>query len=141
MKFMVMHYYQSDEQENQIPSQEIIEGMGQLMSESAAKGILLAGEGVKLHKNSARLVFENGKAVTVTDGPFAEAKELIGGFALIEVKDKAEAIEFTKRFGGILGDVQVDIRQVVTAEDFGDALTPEQIERENQAREQSARRA
>jgi hypothetical protein len=118
MKFMVMHYYQSDEQEDQIPSPEFMERMGAFMGEMAGKGVLLGGEGVKLHKGSARLIFKDGKPVSVKDGPFAEAKELIGGFAILDVKDKAEAIEICKRYGSIMGDIQCDIRQVVTEEDL-----------------------
>ena len=118
MKFMVMHYYERDEQEDEIPSPELIERMDAFMGELTEKGVVLAGEGVKLHKGSARLVFKGGKPVSVQDGPFAEAKELIGGFILLDVKDKAEAVEITKRFGSILGDVQCDIRQVVSEEDL-----------------------
>jgi len=121
MKFMVMHYYERDEQEDEIPSPEFMERMGAFMGEMAKKGVLLGGEGVKLHKGSARLIFKGGKPVSVTDGPFAEAKELIGGFALLDVKDKDDAIEITKRFGAIMGNVQCDIRQVVTEEDLAAA--------------------
>ena len=118
MKFMVMHYYQRDEQEEEIPSPEFIERMGAFVGELAEKGVLLGAEGVKLHKGSARLIFTDGKPTSVQDGPFAEAKELIGGFLLLDVKDKAEAIEITTRFGSIMGDVQCDIRQVVSEEDL-----------------------
>ena len=118
MKFMVMHYYQRDEQEEEIPSPEFIEQMGAFVGGLAEKGVLLAGEGVKLHKGSARLIFKGGKPVSIKDGPFAEAKELIGGFLLLEVKDKAEAVEIAKQFGSIMGDVQCDVRQVVSEEDL-----------------------
>ena len=121
MKFMVMHYYERDEQEDETPSQEFMDAMGAFVGELAEKGVLLAGEGVKLHKGSARLIFKGGKPVSVKDGPFAEAKELIGGFVLLNVKDRDEAIEITKRFGGLMGDVQCDIRQVVTEEDLAAA--------------------
>jgi hypothetical protein len=121
MKFMMMHYYERDEQEDEIPSPEFMAQMGAFMGEMAEKGVILAGEGVKLHKGSARLVFKDGKPVSIKDGPFAEAKELIGGFAIVDVKDKAEAIEIAKRFGAIMGDVQCDIRQVVTEEDLAGA--------------------
>ena len=118
MKFMVMHYYERDEQEDEIPSPEVMERMGAFIGDLAKRGVLLAGEGVKLHKGSARLIFKDGKPVSVQDGPFAEAKELIGGFALLDVKDKAEAIEIAKQYGAILGNVQCDVRQVVTEEDL-----------------------
>ena len=106
MKFMVMHYYERDEQEDEIPSPEFMERMGAFMGEMAKKGVLLGGEGVKLHKGSARLIFKGGRPISVTDGPFAEAKELIGGYFIVEARDREEAVALaagwpSARFGAI----------------------------------------
>ncbi|HEX6417038.1 MAG TPA: YciI family protein, partial [Acidimicrobiales bacterium] len=87
------------------------------MEESVRSGVLLAGEGVRSSRHGARLTVEDGK-VTVTDGPFAEAKELIAGFAILDVKSKDEAIEHAKRFARIAGVTKIDIRRVAEFSDF-----------------------
>jgi hypothetical protein len=81
----------------------------------------------------------NGK-LTVTDGPFTESKELIGGFALIQAKSKEEAIELTKRFLKVAGDGEVEVRQIAEAEDFGAEFTPELREQEERSRAEMATR-
>jgi hypothetical protein len=87
--------------------------------------VLLAGEGLQPSSKGARVKF-NGTKRTVTEGPFAETKELIAGFWLIQVKSKAEAIEWVKRCPNPLeGEAEIEIRQVFEAADFGDAMTPE----------------
>jgi hypothetical protein len=100
--------------------------------------VLLAGEGLQPSSKGARVKFSGAKR-TVVDGPFAEAKELIAGFWLIEVKSKAEAIEWVKRAPNPTGEEsEIEIRQVFEAEDFGPALTPELREQEEQLRAQIA---
>jgi hypothetical protein len=98
------------------PSRELIE-LGQLMEETARAGVLLAAEGVHASSKGARVSFSGGRRL-VTDGPFAEAKELIAGFAIIDVASKEEAIAWATRFADIIGDVEIEIRQVVEAADF-----------------------
>jgi hypothetical protein len=95
----------------------MMEDMGRLIGEMASAGVLLATEGCLPSGFGARVRRSNGK-VTVTDGPFAETTEVIGGFALIQVRSKQEAIEWTKRFIGIVGDGESEIRQLHEAPAF-----------------------
>jgi hypothetical protein len=111
MKYMVMHYSDEAAEADLPPSPEVIAGVATLMGEAAQSGVLLAAEGVRASSYGARLTVEDGK-VTVKDGPFAEAKELIAGFAILDVKSKEEAIEHAKRFAAAVGATQIDVRLV-----------------------------
>ena len=91
--------------------------MGQLIEEMTKAGVLLSTEGCQPSSKGARVRLSTGK-VTVTDGPFAETKELIGGFAIIQTKSKEEAIEWTKRFLNVAGDGESEIRLLHEAADF-----------------------
>jgi hypothetical protein len=93
------------------PSLEHVARMEKLIEKSLKAGVLLATEGCLPSALGARVTRARGK-VTVTDGPFAETTEVIGGFALIQVKSKQEAIEWTKRFIGIVGEGESEIRQL-----------------------------
>jgi hypothetical protein len=117
MRFLVMHKSNEDNEAGIPPSQELIEEMGKLMESTAKSGVLLAAEGVHASSKGSRLQYSGGK-FTVIDGPFAEAKELIAGFAILNVGSKDEAIEWAKRFAKVIGDVEIEIRQVVEMEDF-----------------------
>jgi hypothetical protein len=100
--------------------------------------VLLAAEGLQPSSKGARVKFSGGKR-TVIDGPFTEAKELIAGFWLIQVKSKEEAIEWIKRVPNPTGEeAEIEIRQVFEAEDFGTELTPELREQEERLRRQVA---
>jgi hypothetical protein len=88
--------------------------MGKLIEEMTKAGTLLATEGCLPSIMGAR-VRRAGKKLTVTDGPFTESKEVIGGFALLQAKSKAEAIELTKRFLNVAGDGECELRQVFDA--------------------------
>jgi hypothetical protein len=114
--------------------------MGNLIQEMTEKGVLLATEGCLPTSKGAKVRLSKGK-ITVTDGPFTETKEVVGGFALFEVKSKDEAIEWTKRFIEIAGDGECEIRQIATEDDFGDQLTPELREQETKNRAKLAERA
>jgi hypothetical protein len=98
---------------------------------------MLAGEGLHPSSKGARIQY-SGEGRTVVDGPFAETKELVAGFWLIDVKSREDAIEWLKR--APFRDGEVEIRQVFEAADFGDALTPELREQEERLRAQSAER-
>jgi hypothetical protein len=113
--------------------------MGKFNEEMVKAGVMLAGEGLHPTSKGARLKFSGGK-VAVTDGPFAESKELIAGFWLIQAKSMDEAIAWMKRapFGG---GTQIEIRPVFEAEDFGAELTPELRAREERVREKAAENA
>jgi hypothetical protein len=93
------------------PSPELITDMGKFVEEATKAGALVAAGGLGPVSEATRVIRADGK-FTVVDGPFAEAKELVGGWALMEVRDKDEAIEWTKRFLAIAGDGESTIRQV-----------------------------
>ena len=93
------------------PCQEEMAAMGAFIGELVQKGILLATDGLQSSSKGARVKQTDGK-VTVTDGPFTEAKELIGGFAIVQVASKAEAIELSRRFLKIAGDGESEIREM-----------------------------
>jgi hypothetical protein len=138
---MIMHRSNEANEAGIPPSKELVEQMGRLMEETAKSGVLLAGEGVHASSKGARLSFAGGKR-TITDGPFAEAKELIAGFVILDVPSKAEAIEWATRFAAIMGDVEIEIRQVVEMEDFpAEIVTEDALARDRSRREELARRA
>ena len=140
MRFMLMITSNRDTEAGLMPSQELLTEMGRFNEEMIKAGVMLAGEGLRPSSKGARVKFSGSKR-TVVDGPFAEAKELIAGFWLIEVKSKEEAIEWVKRVPNPTGeDGEIEIRQVFEAEDFGDAATPEIRAQEQRLREQAAAR-
>jgi hypothetical protein len=108
--------------------------MGQLIEEMTKAGTLVATEGCLPTSKGARVRRSGGK-VSVTDGPFTESKEVIAGFALLEAKSKAEAIDLTRRFLEVVGEGECELRQIATAEDFGAEFTPELREQEERSRE------
>jgi hypothetical protein len=111
MRFMLMHYSNDDNENDVPPSPELMAEVGAYMEDAARSGVLLAAEGVRSSRHGARVTVTDGEA-RVVDGPFAEAKELIAGFAIVDVKSKEEAIEHARRFARIVGATQVDVRQV-----------------------------
>jgi hypothetical protein len=119
-----------------MPSQQLLTEMGKYNEELAKVGVLLAAEGLHPSSKGARVKFSGNKR-TVIDGPFTEAKELIAGFWLWQVKSKEEAIEWLKRapFGG---GTEIEVRQVFEAEDFGAEFTPELRKQEERLRVQVA---
>jgi hypothetical protein len=110
--------------------------MGKYNEELVKAGVMLAGEGLHPSSKGARVKF-SGANRTVVDGPFAETKELVAGFWLIQAKSREEAIEWVKRCPNPMsGPSEIEIRQVFEAEDFGDELTPELREQEDRLRAQ-----
>ncbi|HET6689934.1 MAG TPA: YciI family protein [Miltoncostaeaceae bacterium] len=107
-----------------MPTAEELDAMGRFNTELVNAGIMLAGEGLHPTSKGVRLTYEGDGRASATDGPFAETKELIAGFWILEVKSMDEAVEWMRRAPFPAGD-QVDIRPVFAAEDFGDELTPE----------------
>lgn len=112
MRFLCV--YKPSKPEGGPPSQKEIEQMGKFIEESIRSGVLLSAEGCMSSASGARVRLAGGK-VSVTDGPFTEAKELIGGFAIIQAASKKEAIEYTKTFLNIAGDGETEIRQLYEA--------------------------
>ena len=140
MRFMVLIKSNDDTEGGVMPSAELLDEMGRYNAELVKAGILLAGEGLHPSSKGARVKF-SGEKRTVVDGPFAETKELIAGFWLIEVKSKEEAIEWVKRVPNPTGEEsEIEIRQVFEAEDFGDEFSQEARAAEERLRDQVANR-
>ena len=130
MQFLVIRKADAETEAGAMPSKELIDDMTAYNAGLVAKGAMKSGAGLMPSSRGARVSFSNGKP-RVIDGPFAEAKELIAGFSIIEAGSLAEVIEMVKQWpqSDGHGNVQVEIRQVVTAEDLG--FTEEQLERYN----------
>ena len=125
MRFMVLVKATKESEAGVMPSTEMLEAMGRYNEELVKAGVMLAGEGLHPSSKGARVRFSGDKR-TVTDGPFAETKELVAGYWMIQVKSKEEAVEWMKRCpapaGG--GDGEIEIRQVFELSDFapGEAI-------------------
>jgi hypothetical protein len=136
MRFMVMVKATKESEAGVMPREELLTEMGNYNEELVKAGVMLAGEGLHPSSKGARVRF-SGKERTVIDGPFAETKELVAGFWLIQVKSMDEAIEWVKRCPNPMdGESETEIRQVFETEDFGDELTPELREQEARLRAQ-----
>ena len=109
MRFLTI--FKAKEIPNYVISSEEMSAMGKLIGEMAQAGVLITTEGCQESSNGARVRRSGGK-MTVTDGPFTESKEVIGGFALLQVASKEEAIAWTKRFLEVAGDGESEIRQM-----------------------------
>ena len=117
MRYMVMHYQTQEMEDGVPPTPEQQAAIGEYMQEAAMAGVLLTGEGVGPSSKGARVEVDDG-AVRVIDGPFAEAKELIAGFAILEVDSLAEAVEHARKFALLVGSERVDVRKVIEFEDL-----------------------
>jgi hypothetical protein len=137
MRFMVIVKASPESEAGVLPDQKILAEMGKYNEELVQAGVMLAGEGLHASSKGARVKFSGDKRI-VTDGPFAETKELIAGFWIWKVSSKQEAIDWLKRapFGG---GTELEIRQVFEAEDFGPQFTPELREQEERLRAQMER--
>ncbi len=135
MRFMVLVKATEESEAGVMPSEELLAEMGRYNEELVKAGVMLAGEGLHPSSKGARIKF-SGKERTVTDGPFAETKELIAGYWLIQAKSKEEALEWVQR-APFDGGAELELRQVFEAEDFGDEFTPELREQEERIRAQA----
>jgi len=127
-----------DTEKGVLPTQEEFAEMGAFNEELVKAGVLLAGEGLTPSSQGARVRFGTDGRTTVLDGPFAETKELVAGFWILQVSSREEVIEWVKK--APFRDGEVEIRKVAEAEDFGEAFTPELQEKEAELRAQSAAR-
>ena len=127
MRFMVIVKSTPESEAGKMPPPEVFEEMGKFNEELAKAGVMLAGEGLHPSAKGARIRFD-GKQRTVIDGPFTEAKELVGGFWIIQTRSKEEAIEWMKR--SPFQEGAIEIRQIFETEEFGDNLLPETRDRE-----------
>jgi hypothetical protein len=136
MRFMVIVKADKNSESGALPDERLLTEMGKFNEELAKAGVLLAAEGLHPSSKGARVRF-SGKNRTVIDGPFTEAKELIAGFWLWQVKSKEEAIEWVKRCPNPMpGESEIEIRQVFEPDDFGAEFTPELREQEERIRAQ-----
>ncbi len=141
MRFMIIRKADKETEAGVLPSTELLAAMMKYNEELVKAGVMLQGEGLQASSKGARVKFSKGKP-TVIDGPFTEAKELIAGFTMIQVKSKEEAIEWVKRWPALdgHGEVEIEIRQVFEADDFGPELTPEIRKQEQRLRAQTKTR-
>jgi len=137
MRVMVMVKATADSEAGMIPSEQMLTVMMAYNEELVKTGNMLAGEGLQASSKGKRVQF-SGTQRTVIDGPFAETKELVAGFWMWQVKSMDEAVEWGKRCPNpMLTDSEIEIRPVFESEDFGEELTPELREREEQLRAQA----
>ncbi|OLD63428.1 MAG: dehydrogenase [Acidobacteria bacterium 13_1_40CM_2_68_5] len=137
MRVMVLVKANKDTEAGVLPDEKLLTEMGKYNEELVKAGLVLAMEGLHPSSKGARVRF-SGARRTVTDGPFTEAKELIAGFWLWQVKSMAEAIEWVKRCPNPTGaESEIEIRQVFEAEDFGAEFTPELRQQEERVRAES----
>ncbi len=139
MRFMAMVRSTRASETGQMPSEKLLADMGRFNEELVKAGVLLAGEGLHPSSRGARVRYE-GDRRSVIDGPFAETKELIAGFWLLQVGSLEEAVEWMKRAPNPFEDgaSEVEIRRVFEAEDFGAEFTPELREQEEKLRQKLA---
>ena len=135
MRFMIIVRATKESEAGILPSEQLLTEMGKFNEELVKAGVMLAGEGLQASSKGARVKF-SGNTRTVTDGPFAETKELIAGFWIWQVRSKEEAIEWVKRCPNPFPnkESEIEIRQVFEAEDFGAEFTPELREQEERLR-------
>ncbi|MGF1466577.1 MAG: YciI family protein [Sandaracinaceae bacterium] len=139
MRVMVLVKADEAHEAGEMPSEEVLRAMGEFNEELVKAGVLLAGEGLHPSRAGKRVRYDDPARPTVTDGPFSETKELIGGFWLWQVRSMDEALEWARRApfrGG-----EIELRPVLEPDDFGEAFTPELRAQEERQREAAAKLA
>ena len=137
MRVMVMVKANEDTEAGTPPDTEMLNEMGKYNEELVKAGIMLDGDGLRPSSQGKRILFSGGKK-TVVDGPFAETKELIAGYWILQASSKDEVLEWVKKIPAGTGQPsEVEVRQVYDVEDFGDAFTPELAEQDARIREQA----
>ncbi|MFN3649790.1 MAG: YciI family protein [Armatimonadota bacterium] len=136
MRFMIIRKADAKTEAGELPSEELLSAMLAYNEELMKAGVMLDGDGLHPSSRGARIKFSGG-VPTVTDGPFAETKELIAGYTVIQVNSKEEAIEWARRWPALDGDgeVELELRQYFELEDFGPSEAIERM-REHAAAEQ-----
>jgi len=121
MRFMIIVKATKDSEAGVMPEEKLLAEMGAYHAELAKAGMLLDGSGLQPSAKGWRVKYSGGKR-TVVDGPFAETKELIAGFTLIQARSREEALEWTRRFPNPAvdgGEAEIEVRQLFELEDFG----------------------
>jgi hypothetical protein len=126
MRFMILRKSDQNTESERLPGREMLAAMGKYADDMTKAGVLLGGDGLLQSAKGSRIKLSKGK-LSVTDGPFTEAKELIAGYVLVEVKSKEEAISWAMQCPTLCGDAEaeIEVRQVIEASDFPPELTPE----------------
>jgi hypothetical protein len=138
MRFMVIVKATADTEAGVMPTTEQLAAMTEYNEELVRNGVMLAGEGLHPSSRGARVRFSADGRSTVVDGPFAETKELIAGFWILQASSKEEAVEWVRRVPNVTGEeYEIEIRQVFDIDDFGDELTPELREQDARMRAQT----
>jgi hypothetical protein len=132
MRFMVIVKASEATENGVMPTEQELAEMGAYNEELVKAGIMLAGDGLHPSSKGVRVRFDKEGRTTVIDGPFAETKELIAGYWILETSSREEVIEWVKK--APFRDDEIEVRQVFTADDFGDAFTPELREQEDRLR-------
>jgi len=142
MRFMVIVKASKETEAGEMPSEQLLREMGEYNEQLVKAGIMQAGEGLQPSSKGARVKFVGDRRI-VTDGPFAETKELIAGFWIWKCKSRQEAIDWVKRCPNPMPghEPEIEIRQVFEAEDFGPEFTPELRQQEEKLRAQIERQA
>lgn len=135
MQFMIIRKADAQTEAGVMPTEELLTSMMNYNQKMLDAGVLLDGQGLHPTSNAVRISFSDGTP-TVTEGPFAETDELIAGFTMIQTDSREEALEWVKKWPE--EEVELELRQVFAAEDFGDEFTPELQEQEARMREQAA---
>ena len=132
MRFMVIVKADADSESGAMPSEQELTEMGAYNEELAKAGVMLAGEGLHPSSRGFRVRYDAEGASTVVDGPFAETKELIAGYWILQVSSREEVEQWVRR--APFRNDEIEVRQVFEADDFGDAMTPELREQEDRLR-------
>ena len=135
MRYMVIVKASEASERGEQPTTEQLTEMGAFNEELVRAGVMLAGEGLTASSQGARIRFDKDGKTTVVDGPFAETKELVAGFWILQVSSREEVLEWMRK--APFRDAEIEVRRVAEADDFGDNLTPELREQEEQLRAQS----
>ena len=132
MRYMVIVKASEDSEKGVMPTQQELAEMGAYNEQLVKAGVMLAGEGLHPSSKGARVRFDKEGRTTVVDGPFAETKELVAGFWILQVSSREEVLEWVQR--APFRDTEIEVRQVFENDDFGDELTPELREQEDRLR-------
>jgi hypothetical protein len=142
MRFMIIRKADAQTEAGALPTKPLVDAMMKYNEEMVQAGVMLAGDGLQPSVKGARVKFTRGKP-KVIDGPFAETKELVAGYSIIQVKSREEAIEWLKHWPveDADGEVELELRQLYEAEDFGEEFTPDMRRHEELMREQARKNA
>ena len=142
MRFMIIRRADEETEAGALPTQALVDAMMRYNEQMMNAGVMTGGDGLQPTSKGALVKFQDGRP-TVMDGPFAEAKELIAGYTLIQVNSREEALEWMKRWPveDAHGHVTLELRQLYEADDFGEEFTPALRAQEERFREREAQNA